>query len=818
VLDHYLAVGGNEVVNSSRAYGYASTADCAVDWLIDPECHTLGDVEDNGPYTYANIDEAPWYDADDPDTSSRFYGLLGIDILGLSDSTRQANVVQLNGDGATVTGYRHAAREVRVRAWMTALGDDALELGMTWLRNVLEPNACGQHGGVCGEADAAFFVDCPPARRTTTEYTDWTTVAVNRARNPIADASWTAVFGGGTGLASLVTGLGGVPARRVSWTTAPTASAGIAIAGTNAQAAPIVGGQVAPIAVDAAATSGVTVHLRWDFLNASDVSVGTGQSPDVVVSTNTAAPTRVSASPVAPATATKVKVWLYATDDELQAGSWISGSRFSVGLDSGDYFDGDTEGTDLIDYSWTGTVNDAPSNRATRTTYEVPEGDDTYIPYVDTFRRFLHSVRCVSGPFVVQDAESSDGVHVGRLVEFTLLAGVPWVYGLPKEIEVPPLTPTVVQDIAYNLAPYPSAELDGGLSANPDLATNTSGWTGSIAALSGAAPASYFTTSRVDYGSGKAFQGRVLGTAGGSDAFGTARATLYHDIDASSVADLAVVNARTFGRFTLTTGEAADAQQMKATLRWLNSGGTQVGSDVVMGTTTSSATMKAGVKYAVTTTKPTGAVTARILIEYDLLWNTGPTGGTPSDIRFIMNGTDAAAAIVVATNYSTNPSVETNITGWTSGGDAVLTAGGTVAAATRSTAIALVGVASALAQFTATAAGTNGKLRIEQAVTLGGPAGARYSVNLWATASVGSGTASIGSISYFAIWRDGSNAVLRTDALGSQGSSGGSMSVPSLVPPAGATNVIVRAELAVTSWASAAVVRLYADTLAVTVP
>lgn len=431
MLDHYLALGGNEVVNSARAYGYAVTADCTVDWLEDPECGTIGVADGVGEYTYADIVNAPWYDPDDPDTTSRFYGLYGIDLRGLSDSTRTAAVTQKTTDGAVVSGYRHASREVRVRAWMTAAGEDAIEVGMTWLRNVLEPNACGQHGTACGDADAAFFVSCPPLR-----------------------------------------------------------------------------------------------------------------------------------------------------DDET---------------------------------------------------------DEEYAALVSEYRRFLHSVRCVSGPFVVAERRSQDGIHVGRLVEFTLLAGVPWVYGVPKEIDVPPLVPSVMQDVAYNLIPYPSAEL---------------------------------------------------------------------------------------------------------------------------------------------------------------------TPGT---------------AVIVATNYASNPSLETNFAGWTAGADAPLPAAQVTSGRVVGE-LAAVGTASFRVVFAPTSAGAGGNFYADAAVT-GFPtaAGYRFSVNIWAAQVVMAGAPVRGTMEVVAIWRTGTT-IDRVDVLGTIPLDGGYISAKSITPPAGSDNVFVRVRANMTSWSNGDVIRLYADALAVTNP
>ena len=275
MLEAYFSFGGNEVGNSVRAYRLALAAECPPGWNFrDPKCDAIAEAQESGNYTDPTL--APWYDPDDPEATSRFLGLYVVDFLNVSSSTRTARVTQLNTDGGKVSGYRHNSREIRVRAWLSAIGDDAMEAGMTWLRNVLEPDACGVHGGTCGTADLAFFVTCPPAR----------------------------------------------------------------------------------------------------------------------------------------------------TEEETEA---------------------------------------------------------EYQERVRPTRRFFHSVRAVSGPLEIETRRRQD--FRGKLVEFTFVAEVPYVYGAPKALEIPPLTPTVMQDVPYNLLTHPSAEVTStpvvvatNYTTNPSVETNNTNW------------------------------------------------------------------------------------------------------------------------------------------------------------------------------------------------------------------------------------------------------------------------------------------------------------------------------------------------------
>lgn len=176
------------------------------------------------------------------------------------------------------------------------------------------------------------------------------------------------------------------------------------------------------------------------------------------------------------------------------------------------------------------------------------------------------------------------------------------------------------------------------------------------------------------------------------------------------------------------------------------------------------------------------------------------------------------ADVTVATNYSTNPSVETNATGWVAGVAGAITAP-MIASGRVVGELAAVGTASFRVVFTATGAGTNGEFNISQTIPVSSfPAGASVSFSMWAAEVLVSGAPVRQDIQFEAIWVDGGSGVVRTDVLGQRPASGGAVSVKSLVPPVGAVSVIVRARARLTSWPSGTVVRLYADALAVTVP
>lgn len=179
----------------------------------------------------------------------------------------------------------------------------------------------------------------------------------------------------------------------------------------------------------------------------------------------------------------------------------------------------------------------------------------------------------------------------------------------------------------------------------------------------------------------------------------------------------------------------------------------------------------------------------------------------------------AGGDVDAAYNFSTNPSVETDATGWTSG-----VAGGITAAMVTSGRVtgelSAVGASSFRVVFTATGAGASGTFYAQQEVALGArPADSRVSVNFWAAQLLMSGTPVRADTRFQVVWRATSGgAALRTDELGTVDINGGAISAKSIVPPAGAAFAAVRAIVDLTSWPAGTVVRLYADALAVTVP
>ena len=627
----YFTLGGNEVGNSARALGYARTSDCPITWLRDVDCGGLPEFLGDGAYVYANIADAPWYDTDTPDLTGRFLGLYIVSMEGISDSTRSAEVTEKIIDGGQVSGYRHTSRQVRVRAMLTAKGMDALEAGMTWLRNVLEPNACGVHGADCGASDLQFFVDCPPTRGFITSLGTAVETRRNYLINPnfeLNAAGWTPENGA-------------VLAR---YTTSPISGTGSGrLSGTAGgdiySSASTVAGDVWTFSLDYKSDGTVTGTPLFYLLQIGGTP-GTPFTP-VNLPLTQVSPARFSTGPftIGSGGTTVVGVVTVPTGGALILDNLLLEKSGTAGT----YFDGNSVDTEIDTYAWVGTTNASQSTLFARPTIEVPETDDEYETRVESYMRFLHTVTCVSGPLVQSEYHSSDKIHYGYLVEFTMLAAVPFVFGLPREITVPPSTPTVVADAAFNLVPYPSAELASGTvlvatnySPNPSVEVNSTDWAATSEVVSGTSPAAFFTSGRVTgelaaTGS-SSFRVRILGN-NGSTVVTNARSYMW-----ATQAVTVPVGTGTRMSFNVWAAlvEYAGAsggvpQGIHVEVQWRAT--TTVLSTVTIGATTTAAEFSGKAFSLKSILKPPTANNALVRVRFDVTWSSSATPANNSEMR-----------------------------------------------------------------------------------------------------------------------------------------------------------------------------------------
>jgi hypothetical protein len=188
---------------------------------------------------------------------------------------------------------------------------------------------------------------------------------------------------------------------------------------------------------------------------------------------------------------------------------------------------------------------------------------------------------------------------------------------------------------------------------------------------------------------------------------------------------------------------------------------------------------------------------------------------TPFNLMPYPSAELSAGTVVVQTNYSANPSVETNATGWVVGSTVITP----VPTGARSTEVAADGIASFKVSVTTTNSGTNGSIRAYQDITL--PAevsGQRFSVTEWGFMAVVSGTAVLGPLQLTVQWLDAGGATLSTFEAGTGAASGGAISSVGMTRTPGATKARIWMIGNVASWSTGAVLNLFADALALTSP
>lgn len=162
MFNGWFCFGGTEIINNTRAIDYARSADCPVNWFVGPRCEGTNDALDHPVYNMANIQDAPWYDPDEPFLSAQFLGVYCLTVDGLEDETLEASVIERVTSGGVIGRQRDASRSVRFRVVLTATTENGLEYGRSWLASVLRENLCGMHDGSCGTSDLRFWTRCQP--------------------------------------------------------------------------------------------------------------------------------------------------------------------------------------------------------------------------------------------------------------------------------------------------------------------------------------------------------------------------------------------------------------------------------------------------------------------------------------------------------------------------------------------------------------------------------------------------------------------------------------------------------------------------------
>lgn len=157
----YFEYDGNEVINVSRVEAYAKSA--GMNWFRPLyENDALGYMLGDGlRYVSPFLDPAPWTDPDIP-ASFDFMGVYPLDVTGIEDSTRSAEVTENTGDGGVPSRMRNSSKTLVFSAIILATTDAGASYGIRWLKSVLVTGPCGSQGSAtCPGADLCYLDSSP---------------------------------------------------------------------------------------------------------------------------------------------------------------------------------------------------------------------------------------------------------------------------------------------------------------------------------------------------------------------------------------------------------------------------------------------------------------------------------------------------------------------------------------------------------------------------------------------------------------------------------------------------------------------------------
>lgn len=159
----WLRFGGDEVFNTQRLAAYARNGyvPAGVEVKDCDDCDTLDALNGEDKYESPLVDGAPWFDPNNEDTWD-FAGILPLDIVGLTGSTRTAEVRPVLANGGSPTRQRFGPRTIAVSALLLGRTTASAQAGMEWLTSVLNADTCtdtGQFG--CGGHQLCALTDCP---------------------------------------------------------------------------------------------------------------------------------------------------------------------------------------------------------------------------------------------------------------------------------------------------------------------------------------------------------------------------------------------------------------------------------------------------------------------------------------------------------------------------------------------------------------------------------------------------------------------------------------------------------------------------------
>lgn len=481
MLDEYLALGGVELGNNARALAYSTCLPCCVGLLKGGACAGIHDAT-NG------FTDAVW------EWQAQFTNLVP-DPRGATPATTWSV------DGATPASLPDGGVEYTLTATTYRLGP---EIALT----------------------------------VATEYS--MTITVESAVNLNTTLYYRPVIGASTGQVSLgaLALVAGVPqevtATFTTTATAPSASAGFYIVGTNGQVgsllrmsrpAAVVGAEVPPYFDGQTIPAGSDPETnRVSWTGAADASPSLWESNILVTPA-------VSAEPAYDCSVINRAPWYDQSNEfsQVLAGFYLLSVK---GITDSTMTAGVTEGVDdggvigaarhttrsvrvrsmiigcgnasaeyglawlkaALSETFCARHGDACGTSDLEFFIDCPPaldpGDADYAATTAAYRRYLHGVACTSGPIIAEEYETTSGAYV-IVVEYILTAENPFVWGETIPVVGSGDVLTAYDDIPFNLMRHPSAEVGDGIPAvtatqyafNGSVEYGATGWAHAEAAI-----------------------------------------------------------------------------------------------------------------------------------------------------------------------------------------------------------------------------------------------------------------------------------------------------------------------------------------------
>lgn len=200
----YFQLGCNLEINTQRTAAYvAAIPDIAIGGKINsrvelkcdcPPLHYVFDANDvpqAATYTTPQADQAPWFDADIPE-SARFLGFMVSDVQQTTAVSSRSVTTRVSSSGGGSLGpLRNKERRLDFSVLMFATDEASMEYGFRYLTDALGSSGCDDGCTLC---DAEYRESCPPINSITAPYTDlnrgrWILKNVGLIEGPIWDSN-----------------------------------------------------------------------------------------------------------------------------------------------------------------------------------------------------------------------------------------------------------------------------------------------------------------------------------------------------------------------------------------------------------------------------------------------------------------------------------------------------------------------------------------------------------------------------------------------------------------------------------------------------